>query len=84
MNSKQRATFEAIFSEPVPKNIPWDDIESLLKAIGCKVKNRGGSKVGFGKDNEMLYAHRPHPQKEAKAFAINKVRVFLERLGVMP
>jgi hypothetical protein len=84
MNSKQRATLEAIFSEPVPKNLPWDDIESLLKAIGCKIKNRGGSRAGFSKDNEMLYAHRPHPQKEAKTFTISKVKSFLERLGVTP
>jgi hypothetical protein len=84
MNGKQRETLTAIFSEPVPKNLLWDDMESLLKAIGCKVKHRGGSKIGFGKDNEMLYAHRPHPQKEAKVFAVKKVRAFLERLGVTP
>ena len=84
MNNKQRKTLEAIFSEPIPQNLLWDDIESLLKAVGCEVKNRGGSRVGFGKDNEMLYAHRPHPQKVAKAFAINKVRAFLEHLGVTP
>ena len=84
MNKKQQETLEAIFSEPVPKNLLWDDVESLLRAIGCTVKNRGGSKVGFGKDKEMLYAHRPHPQKEAKAFAISKVRDFLKRLGVTP
>jgi len=61
-----------------------DDIESLLKAVGCKVRNRGGSRVGFAKDKEVLYAHRPHPQKEAKAFAVNKVRAFLESIGVKP
>ena len=82
MNKKQRATLEAIFSEPVPKNLLWADIEILLKAIGCKAKNRGGSKVGFGKDSEMLYVHRPHPQKEAKGYAIKKVKDFLISLGV--
>ena len=84
MNSKQRKTLEAIFFEPVPKNLPWDDIESLLKAVGCKVNNRGGSKAGFGKDNEMLYVHRPHPQKEAKGYAISKVKAFLISIGVTP
>jgi hypothetical protein len=84
MNKRQRETLEAIFSEPVPKKLLWDDIESLLNAIGCKVKNRGGSKVGFGKDNEMLYAHRPHPQKEAKGYLIKKVKDFLISLGVTP
>ena len=84
MNSGQRKTLEAIFSNPIPKNILWDDMESLLKSVGCTVKNRGGSKVAFGKGTEMLYVHRPHPQKEATAFVVSKIRVFLERLGVTP
>jgi hypothetical protein len=84
MNSKQRGTLEAIFSEPPPRNLLWDDIESLLRAIGCKVKNRGGSRVAFAMDDEMLYIHRPHPQKEAKVFAVKSVRAFLESLGVGP
>jgi hypothetical protein len=84
MNKKQQATLEAIFAEPVPKNLLWTDIESLLKAVGCNVKNRGGSKVGFSLDNDMLYAHRPHPQKEAKTFAVSKVKDFLKKHGVTP
>ena len=84
MNTKQRDILKAIFSEPAPKNLSWADIETLLTAIGCKVKNRGGSKVGFGKDNEMLYVHRPHPQKEAKGYVMRKVKDFLISLGVTP
>jgi hypothetical protein len=84
MNNKQQETLEAIFSIPVPKNLQWDDIESLLSAVGCTIKNRGGSKVGFGKDGEMLYIHRPHPQKEAKGYIVRKVKAFLITLEVMP
>jgi hypothetical protein len=84
MNSKQRKTLEAIFLEPVPKNLLWDDIESLLMAIGCKMKNRGGSRVGFAKDSFVLYVHRPHPQKETATFTIRDVKEFLERIGVTP
>ena len=69
---------------PVPENLHWDDIESLLMAVGCTVKNRGGSKVGFGKDGEMLYVHRPHPQKEAKGYVIRKIKAFLVILKVAP
>jgi hypothetical protein len=84
MNGKQRGTLEAIFSEPAPRNLRWDDIESLLRAIGCKTVNRGGSKVAFAREDKMLYAHRPHPQKEAKVFAVKSVRAFLASLGVRP
>jgi hypothetical protein len=66
MNSKQRGALEAIFSEPAPRNLRWDGIESLLRAIGRKNVNRGGCKAAFAREDKMLYAHRPHPQKEAK------------------
>jgi hypothetical protein len=49
MNNKQRRTRDAIFSEPMPKTLPWDDIESLLKAAGCRVIEKGGSAVAFEK-----------------------------------
>jgi len=48
------------------------------------MRNRGGSKVAFAKDDEVLYAHRPHPQKEAKPYAVSNVRAFLESIGVTP
>jgi len=35
MNSKQRKTLKNIFSRPTPKNLLWNDIESLFRAIGC-------------------------------------------------
>jgi len=84
MNSRQRKTLEAIFSTPVPKNLRWDDIESLLIAVGCKMKNRGGSKIGFAKSGLVLFVHRPHPQKEAAAFVIRDVKEFLVRIGATP
>ena len=33
MNNKQRKTLDAIFTDPLSKTMPWDDIESLLKSI---------------------------------------------------
>ena len=47
MNRKQRKTFEAVFSKRAPKTLPWDDIESLLKAVGCELEEREGSAVIF-------------------------------------
>ena len=32
MNQKQGHTLEAIFDDPVRSNIPWRDIEAMLKA----------------------------------------------------
>ena len=84
MNSRQRKTLEAIFSKRIPKTLPWDDIESLLKAAGCELEEQKGSAVIFDKDGEVLHAHRPHPQKEVFPYVIKEVRAFLERIGEKP
>jgi hypothetical protein len=34
MNKKQRKTYDAIFAEPIRRNIVWDDVVTLIKAIG--------------------------------------------------
>ena len=47
MNNRQRKTLEAIFASPVPKNLAWADIESLLNSLGAAKVNRDGSAVSF-------------------------------------
>jgi hypothetical protein len=84
MNSKQRKTLEAIFAKRIPKTLPWNDIESLLMAVGCELEEREGSAVVFDKDGEIFHAHRPHPQKEVMPYVIKEVRAYLERTGEKP
>jgi hypothetical protein len=92
MNSKQRKVLEAIFSKPTPKTLPWNDIESLFKAIGCKVVEGEGSRVSFRyiivhKDRQEEAQgdfHRPHPGKEAKPYQVKKAVVFLTKIGQLP
>lgn len=84
MNSKQRRTLKAIFSDPLPASLAWADIESLLIAVGCKVVDGSGSRVRFERDGAMVMFHRPHPAKEAKRYQVRDARSFLTRLGVQP
>ena len=84
MNNKQRKTLEAAFSEPVSANIAWADIESLLLAAGCTVREGSGSRVRFLFGQTILAVHRPHPRKEAKQYLVREVRDFLKEIGVTP
>ena len=84
MNSKQKRTLRAIFTEPVSGNIDWSDIESLLLAVGCKVVEGRGSRVRFVRGDEAEFFHRPHPDKEAKRYQVRAAREFLARIGVIP
>ena len=84
VNSKNRATLEAVFNQPAKANIKWSDIESLLVSVGAAVKKGEGSRVRITKGQNVLTAHRPHPGKEARRYQVIDVRIFLEALGVKP
>lgn len=84
MNSKHRRTLVAIYASPAPTNIPWSDIESLLIGVGCQIKEGAGSRVKFTLRDSVFAAHRPHPRKEAKEYAVRAVRDFLKANGVEP
>ena len=82
MNAKHRKTLAAILANPAPKALPFRDIESMLKGLGCIVKEREGSRVIFVKDRMPWATHRPHPDKMAREYQIKSVRAFLDELGI--
>jgi len=84
MNNRQQKTLAAIFSNPMPKTMVWDDIEALMLAIGCKIIEGDGSRVRFIRDDVIGYFHRPHPKKEAAPYQIRDAKMFLTKLGVEP
>ena len=77
MNRKQRATYEAIFAEPIRSNISWKDVVSLINGLGGKVIHGDGSRVCFYLNGISLHMHSPHPQKELKRYQVKDLRDFL-------
>jgi predicted HicB family RNase H-like nuclease len=57
MNSKHRKTLDAIFTDPVNGNLPWDRIEALRMAVGCRIIEGTGSVVLFEKDGKRAHFH---------------------------
>lgn len=84
MNGKQRKTLEAVFADPADGNLPWERIEALLLAAGCRSIEGAGSSVTFEKDGKRAYFHQPHPQREALRYRVKAVREFLTKIGVTP
>jgi hypothetical protein len=84
MNSRHRNTLEEVFTEPTKSNIAWADIEALLIAVNCIVKEGAGSRVRFTHGQNTFAVHRPHPRKEAKKYVIREVCEFLQKIGVTP
>ena len=84
MNKKHQKTLAAIFTDPVPANILWNDIESLLLALGADISEGQGSRVRVALQGVRAVFHRPHPQKETNKGAVKSVRRFLQEAGIEP
>lgn len=86
LNSKQRKTLGAIFASPIPTDMTWKDLESLLKALGADISESSGSRVRLRID-EIKYVgglHKPHNPPYLPRYAIKSLRQFLIQVGVEP
>jgi hypothetical protein len=84
VNGTHRKTLEKILADPVNGNVDWLRIESLLKALGCRLVEGAGSSVTFELNGRKLSLHRPHPGKEALRYRVLAVREFVQRIGAKP
>jgi hypothetical protein len=82
MNKKQRKTYDAIFVDPICRNIVWDDALNLIQSLGGIITQGDGSRVRFDLNEISLNIHSPHPQKELKRYQIKALREFLIKAGV--
>jgi HicA toxin of bacterial toxin-antitoxin, len=84
LNSKQRETLELIYTNPIPANINWKDIESLFVALGADITQGKGSRVRVKLNEVKAVFHEPHPEKETDKGAVKSVREFLSAAGIEP
>lgn len=84
LNNKQRKVLELIFTNPIPSNILWKDIESLFIALGATVSQGKGSRVRVKLNDVRAVFHEPHPQNETDKGAVKSVREFLIEAGIKP
>lgn len=61
----------------------WSDLVTLLKALGFEPLEGSGSRVRFVKGDLQIRLHKPHPQKELKAYAVRQVKEVLESEGLL-
>jgi hypothetical protein len=84
MNNKQKKTLAALFASPPPRDMAWDDLESMLKAVGAIVTEGDGSRVKFDLNGVTAAFHRPHKPKTVRSYQMQIAREFLESIGVKP
>ncbi|MBN2216626.1 MAG: type II toxin-antitoxin system HicA family toxin [Pirellulales bacterium] len=77
-------TLRALFDDSIRSNIPWSNIESMLRSLGAEVTEGRGSRVRVFLRGVRAVFHRPHPQKETDRGAVRSVRRFLSEAGIKP
>lgn len=90
--SKKDKLLRELFDPNKTKKIKFTSIISLLESLGAEVdQSRKGSNVFVSLkpkdragDPRMYNFHKPHPEKEAKAYVVRALREFLEVLGYWP
>ena len=69
-----------------PKDFTFDEMQSLLLALGFEFSNKGrtsGSRVKFFKDEVCIILHKPHPRKELLSYQIKQVIEILSEEGMI-
>ena len=61
----------------------WTDLVALLTALGFEQLEGAGSRVRFVNGDVQIRLHKPHPQKELKAYAVRQVREILLAEGLL-
>jgi len=82
VNRKNRSTLAAILEDPVRSDIPWDEIESLFRALGAEITEGQGSRVRVALRGVRAVFHRPHPRRVTDKGSVKSVRRFLVTAGV--
>jgi hypothetical protein len=62
-----------------PADYTWDELLSLMTALGYEVKTSGGSGRKFydPSTKALFFMHEPHPSKVLKAYQVPAVVQFL-------
>jgi hypothetical protein len=84
LSSKHRRTLQALFEDPVRSDVPWNDVERLLGALGAEITEGSGSRLRVALGGVRAVFHRPHPRRETNKGALKSVRRFLAEAGVQP
>jgi len=60
LNSKKKALIEKIFRRPPPSDVDYDEVESLLVALGAVVIKKGGSHFFAELNGQRFNVIKPH------------------------
>ena len=81
MRRQQQRTLARMQSKPTPPDIRWDEVVSLLVALGVDVVEREGSRVALRRGTERAIFHAPHPRRVVGRATVRDIVAFIECTG---
>lgn len=79
--SKQGKLLESF--KAAKKDYKWQELVAVLTSFGFEQVEAEGSRVDFVKDEIVIKLHKPHPQKEVKAYALKQIKEALHKEGLL-
>ncbi|OGB35025.1 MAG: hypothetical protein A3F78_18880 [Burkholderiales bacterium RIFCSPLOWO2_12_FULL_61_40] len=82
MSHKHQTLLRAIFHDPLPANVHWRELESLLSHLGATFEPSHGARFKVTLNQASDFLHHPHHNSECSRDLVKQVREFLTQAGV--
>ena len=82
MSHKHDHLMRSIFQDPLPANIHWREIESLLKHLGADIEPSHGARFKITLNRVEAFLHHPHNSSTCSKTDIKTIREMLSHAGV--
>ena len=80
LNPSQQSTYDALFRQAAPRDLRWEDVQSMLGAMpGVEAVQESGGTLKIKRNGRSLVLRRPRGKELADAKELTQVRNFLER-----
>lgn len=82
MSHKHRNVLQSIFHDPLPGNVQWREVESLLRHLGAEIEPSHGARFRVILNRHEFFVHHPHHGNEFGKPEIKYLRENLAAAGV--
>ena len=82
MSHKHDHLMRSIFQDPLPANIHWREIESLLKHLGADIEPSHGARFKITLHKVGAFLHHPHNSSTCSKTDIKAIREMLSHAGI--
>lgn len=84
MSHKHLSLLRSIFQDPLPANLHWREVESLLNHLGASIEPSHGARFKISLNGVTEFIHHPHHGTTCSRELVKQVREFIAHAGISP